>query len=220
MAHDVDLKDLEKKMFRSMSEDGLIEMLVGMLLLTTAMSNCMREVGYSAMTVRLVAYPLMFLGVILVFIGKRYVTIPRLGMVRFSPGRQKKRMKVVLALTASIVFMNIMTVVVISQGGGGGVSGELLSAMLASALVATVIMIIFGLIAHVYEYPRLVVVGVLFGSAELTYTYVSHTTDIGYAGLAIFGIAGGAVLAMGAAALDRFVKRYPLPGARRAPDGA
>ena len=93
MEKDGDLETLEKKMFRAMSEDGLIEMLVGVLLLATALSNTMGELGYSGMLVRLVAYPLMFFGVFMVFLGKKYVTIPRLGMVRFSPGRQKKRMK-------------------------------------------------------------------------------------------------------------------------------
>ena len=91
MSQNLDLKALERKAFRSVHQDGLWDIYLGGMLLALSLFFSIPENGEGELNYTLLA----LLGVAIVFavfqLGKKYVTVPRMGQVRFGPERQKRK---------------------------------------------------------------------------------------------------------------------------------
>ncbi len=106
----IDLKNLERKAWTSYFSDGLLDIYLGLLLFSIAMM----ETGMGGIENRWLRY-LVYLGLILVswfifWLGRRFITIPRLGRVKFGSGRQVRKSRMVLLLVL-LVAINILLVV-------------------------------------------------------------------------------------------------------------
>ena len=99
------LKELESKAFLSYQKDGLLDIVIGFILLVGVLSSTLSEQGVSD-TIRILSYvPLIIMGPALIFYyGKKKITIPRLGHVIFGPKRKRDRKK----LIAAILIINLV----------------------------------------------------------------------------------------------------------------
>ncbi len=90
------LKEIERRAYRSTFEDGIYDIQFGLLFLIVACIPILEIVGIS----RLFGYSLLIISPILLpWLGKRYITIPRMGAVEFGPKR-KSKMRLLLAIGA------------------------------------------------------------------------------------------------------------------------
>ncbi len=94
MADQFDLKSIERRAFRSTFEDGLWDMYLGLVVAAMAVFMYRPASGYSPLNI-ILAVLVTILAYNLYRAGKRYITLPRMGQVRFGPIR--KRRKAVLA---------------------------------------------------------------------------------------------------------------------------
>jgi hypothetical protein len=91
-----DLKRLEKKAFRATHQDGLWDIQMGGIVMSMAVlayletSDAFPLLQFSIFLLGLGASFLIF------WAGKKYVTIPRLGQVKFGPHRQRRKRTLVL----------------------------------------------------------------------------------------------------------------------------
>ncbi len=95
----MDLKTLEKSAWKSFHKDGLWDIYLGLILWALAifLGSGMEVIENDAW--RLFAYTLLIGGAFLVFwAGKRYITIPRLGLVKFGPARKRRKLHLALIL--------------------------------------------------------------------------------------------------------------------------
>ena len=79
---DTDLKKIESKVWTSYFKDGLWDIFFGLMLLTMGLRTLTDNVLFTFG---------MLAAVLVHILGKRWITVPRLGVVRFSETRRKKR---------------------------------------------------------------------------------------------------------------------------------
>ena len=85
MLSPLNLKQIEKKAYRSIYNDGLYDISWGLLLLGFGLSPLLKDVGFPK-PFDLFLMPLAAL--LILFLGKKYLTVPRLGIVRFRDNHQ------------------------------------------------------------------------------------------------------------------------------------
>lgn len=107
MSDSLDLKNIEKKAFRAVHQDGLWDIYIGGVVL------CMSFLAYStageAKPILRFGLYLAGMGVFYLFYwgGKKYLTTPRLGQVKFGPRRQKRKLTMMIVL-AGIVLLQVV----------------------------------------------------------------------------------------------------------------
>lgn len=104
-----DLKQVERKAYRSFYQDGLWDLYLGILL--TWLFSADLWIGELS---KLPFYAIYLGGVfvlwLLFYAGRRTITTPRLGQVRFRAARRARRLKMIILLPISIA-LNLGTVV-------------------------------------------------------------------------------------------------------------
>lgn len=116
MSIPINLKELEQRAFRRTYEDGLLEINIGGLLVSFSVFAFNVFPGEAFESV--VAVGLCMVGLVitnLVFwLGKKYITLPRIGMVKFRPQRQKRKRDLIVALS---IIVGIQVLAVLLQFG-------------------------------------------------------------------------------------------------------
>jgi hypothetical protein len=189
----LDLKRLERTAWRSFHQDGLWDVFLGLVLLAVGISSL---VGSDWLNLMLT---LAALGVMAS--GKHFVTVPRMGAVRFGPERRAKNRKV-----AALLFLTVLLGVALYAAAVTNL--EVLGwqanrGVLTTLAMSLVLLVIFGGIAYWLDFPRMLLLGFAFAAAFAT-SRLLHTP-------VTFLVAGGTVLFWGVALFARFVRKHPLP---------
>jgi len=215
MSQNIDLKALEKKVFTSFHQDGLIDLFLGFMMLISILSSTLDASGVSD-SVRIVIYlPLMvILGPVLYVLGKKYLTFPRMGYVKLGSKQSRKRRIIVFAIiTAVLLTLVILTAILGNSAGNAGSVLGIGAEYWSSAIVTLIIIGIFSIIALLLMVPRFYLLGIIVGMSEPLYMLLKHYTYIHYIGVIAYGIPAVILLVMGTIILNRFIKKYPLPEA-------
>lgn len=213
MSQHFDLKPIEKKIYVSFHQDGLIDLFLGFLMLVSILSSTLDASGV-ADAVRIAIYaPLMvIIGPGLYMLGKKYITFPRLGYVKLgSKQRRKRRIVIFFIITAVLLTLIILKLIAGNQANNVGPVFGIKAEFWSSAIVTLIIMGIFSILAFVLMTPRFYLLGIIMGISEPMYTLLIHYTHIKYISVIAYGVPGVLLFALGAIVLTRFVKKYPLP---------
>ncbi len=98
-----DLKGLEKKAFRATHQDGLWDIYMGGVVMSMAVlayseaSDAFPLLRFSIFLLGLGAAYLIF------WAGKKYITTPRLGQVKFGPQRQRRKRTLVMVMSGLVL---------------------------------------------------------------------------------------------------------------------
>nr|QNO46757.1 hypothetical protein DEIDBPHB_00006 [Methanosarcinales archaeon ANME-2c ERB4] len=84
MAQKINLKELEKKAWASTFEDGITDIGAGLILLVSTICQIFNESSPYL-------YPLFVVPALFIIVAKRYITVPRMGFVKFSRERTRKK---------------------------------------------------------------------------------------------------------------------------------
>ena len=204
MNQKINLKEIEKKTYRSTFEDGLYDIGWGLLLSGFGMIPLLKDFGFPT-PLNLVLMPLSAL--LVIFLGKKYITVPRLGFVKFGKKRQAQK-KCISNLASIIIPVQIALIIMVRiQALPNFLTAE--SNLTLPILISIFIIIIFAIIAHVINFPRFFIYGIFmaisYPTAEILYQFVGTPLD----GLIPFGISGVILLFTGVIFLIRFLNKYP-----------
>jgi hypothetical protein len=192
MSGQPNLKELERRAWRSTFEDGIWDLFFGTTLLWIAASRLIH--------VELVNV-LLALGTVAAFIvAKRVITVPRMGMVKFGSGRKKKRATTATLLTVSVVLTGLL-----GYMAAGDATGEWIrnNQTVVDVMFAAWAYFVFALMAHWLDFPRLYLIGLVYALV------FSHLLPID---TSVTALVGGALIAVpGLVQLIRFLRKYPLP---------
>ena len=103
MSHTIDLRELEKKAYRSFFEDGIWDIYLGLMLLVIGGGPALLALGASLMWAASAPLAAAVLGMLIFYGGKRHLTVPRLGAVQFGAARTLRRKKTSLVLACSVL---------------------------------------------------------------------------------------------------------------------
>jgi hypothetical protein len=200
MMNDVNLKEIERKAFTSYFHDGMWEIYGGLILLGFGLTM---HTGWEYMIVIFVAMAMVPL-----LIRKRIV-IPRLGIVKFSPERQAKTKKSVLAATITLTFtalLGMMFFILFSTNTMPRWLEVWMSDYFLAffgGMVAVIIIAAAFLVSVKRFYAYAVLVFFSF--------YLSSVLRPGDMDAIPILVAGGLILFSGAVLLIRFLRNNPLP---------
>lgn len=191
MAADMDLRALEKRVYMSFHEDGIIDIFVGLLLILDGwlmLSGNPAFVGVAAAMI------------FLIMPVKKLITLPRMGLVKFSHARNKHLTRIMLLLLALGVLMFLLVALLISSGifSQGGREHIDLVFGLMFALPAGVGVVLTGqkrYLLYVAGSPVLFLLGYL-----LIWPFP-----------VILILIGALVMVSGGITLLQFLKKYPRP---------
>jgi hypothetical protein len=190
MTETIDLKAIERKAWASYFEDGLLDIFLGAMLLIGGIRSITDYAWYTLLIVPLI---------LVLPLGKKLITTPRLGHVKFGPARKLKQTKVIAVLTISV--LATFALLMLPKSGFA-----LPAKMLISPIMAGWIAVVFGIIAYYLDFTRLFTYGLLFAISEV----LSGLFGV-YIGAMAQTISGIAVLLIGLFVLTRFLRKYPQP---------
>jgi len=212
MTQEIDLKQIERKAWTSFFQDGLLDILMGLLLLLMVVPDLLSDVFPSKLWQYGTNAALAGLAFVVFWAGQRFITMPRLGRVRFGRARKVKKMRLAPILTAASILTGIlMASILLAHRNGGSVLEAVAGSRAQAALgLAVWIILIFSLASYFMDFTRGYVIGVLCA--------------LGLAGTVLFDnqimflLAGGVIVLMGLVVFIRFLCKYRITMQEDAPN--
>jgi len=205
MTEKMNLKELEKKTYRFTFQDGIYDIMFGFLFVSFALAPIIRELiglGY-----------ILFIGIpapLLLTLGKKYITTPRIGIVKFGMNRQNSQKKQII-ISIILVLITIILLMMTITNIFPGTFGSMLNGYIVPLVIGISTIIGMGIFAYIKDFPHLCIYGMIIGLAiivaEVLYKIVGTPLD----GILAFGIPGLLVLFYGSFILFKFLQKYPLP---------
>ncbi len=190
MAPTVDLEHVEQQVWTDYFADGLWEIFLATLMLTTFLRTY---------TNSLWAYLLMAGGILAMVIGKKRITEPRLGRVKFGPHREARRSTLMVIILVVVVATAVL--LVLPQLGVDMRMENWVGIALAGMVTA-----VFLVTAYLLNFRR------MYGYAGLIGGAIFITEVWGEAaGMWAHLIGGLLLLAAGLFLLVQFLRRYDIP---------
>jgi hypothetical protein len=209
MENQINLKEIEKRAFRSTYQDGLWDIYYGLIVVFMAIFLDRPEEGFTSLNIILMligfaaAYGLFFL-------AKRFITSPRLGQVKFG-GVRKKRNKIFAWVMGSFIFCQVILLGITTLGWLNPAFGERLSALIGGhsneylfvSLIGSCIVGIGMLVsAYFSEFLRGYYIAILMALAVFLMLFYDQP---------VFpAIIGALIIIPGVMLLVRFLRQYPL----------
>ncbi|UCH42814.1 MAG: hypothetical protein JSW16_08420 [Dehalococcoidales bacterium] len=106
----INLKELERKAFLSTYQDGLWDMCIGLIVICMSFFLYRPATGYSPLNIVLVL-ACMALACALFLAGKKFITLPRMGQVKFGEKRTRRRKTMAIVLGVVVLFQAALLVI-------------------------------------------------------------------------------------------------------------
>jgi hypothetical protein len=204
MKEPIDLKKLEQKAWTSYFQDGLWDIYLGLLLFILALMLTVLE-GFIQGRLDYVFY-LVFIGIAwwLFQTGRRRITIPRLGMAKFSVQRRKKKKRLALVMGAMVLVNVLLIFLTVAANRYPETWGHLIPGRLAMSIVIGVFAgSAIAFFAYFNDFTRGYYIAVVYG---LTFILVEVLNNP-----LIFWAGGAFTLIPGLFLLFRFLRQHPMP---------
>jgi hypothetical protein len=199
------LKEIERRAYRSTFKDGIYDVLFGMVFVILALIPVLASLGIS----RFYGYLLGIVTLLFTWLGKRVITVPRLGAVVFGPRRKMKK-RMLFLICAAVFFLQLPLLMITLGNGFPGIPEGILSMPLTLGLILAPFLLIA---AFLLDYPRLYVYIAIFAfaipHAGILRNFVAEPFNLSVS----FGVPGVAILIFGLALFFRFLREYQKPSA-------
>lgn len=193
------LKDVEQRAYRSTFQDGLTDIAWACLFLIFAWIPVLEAIGIS----RFYGYPFVLVPALIVWLGKRYITVPRLGVVEFGSVRKTHRRYTAIIGIIALLLMLPLIIMMFTGRTPARPAWMTIGLIAAPAVAIGVVLLRFS---RMYVYAMLFLFGIV--ASEFLRAYV----DPPYGSLVAFGIPGLIIAVYGFYLLFGFLKTYPGPG--------
>jgi len=208
MSHTIDLKELEKKAYRSFFKDGIWDVYLGLLLLAMGGAPALLAIGATMVWAAAAGLLLSSLGVAFFFAGKKYLTVPRLGAVQFGPARTLRRKKTSLVLACSaLVGIALLALTATRSLPSLGLAGVPTVAIIFAANC----LIVFSLGAYYLDFDRLYVYGLLYAVAFPLAVVLTEHWGAAAGFLVAYALSAVPMIVVGVSLFVRFLREYPVP---------
>jgi hypothetical protein len=213
MSVNLNLREMERRAFRSTYQDGLWDIYIGGTVAGFALLTNIPDSEEFPLARFLLFFGVLALSNLIFWAGKKYITLPRLGQVRFGAERRKRKRTLGLILAGIIAIQ--ATIVLLSIGlwakpelasGVSFLSGDhQVSDLLVASLGALFVGPSMALIAYFNDFPRGYYVALILSAAVFLMIWSGKPIYLLVA--AAFIILPGVVLFL------RFLQQHPRPPA-------
>ena len=206
ITENIDLKEIEKKTWRSTFEDGILDIYFGILVLGLGMGMTLSSILPNPLDKFI---PFIFIGIGLFFFltAKKYITQPRLGVVKFGLKRKGRKLKTLIMLSINFIILLILFLIrfinpELSLDFPGYLEGLILGLLFITAPICFA--------AYFIQYSRFYFIGLLVGLSFFLSDLFSIFIPEPFDTLIVFSIVSGAIIVMGIISLIKFIRKYPI----------
>ena len=202
MSTQLNLNEIERKAFRSTYEDGLWDIDYGLIVVGMSLFLYHPETGYSPTNI-ILSTLIIALAYFVFWAGKKFITVPRMGEVKFGPERKQKAKRLAIILGVFVLFQSALVGLTalgwLSNTLSKYDAGLLVVALIGSSIVGTSMIVV----AYFSDFPRGYYIAIMMALAVFLMIYTNQP---------IYAIVIGALIIIpGAVLFFRFLKKYPLP---------
>ena len=212
MSHMTDFYKVQQHTRRLLTfEDGLWDMLLGMMFLALALYPVTRAWLGPEWNIVLFLVLLGFL-VSIQLLVRQHISSPRIGYAR---GTRSPRLRLLVGFTVFMVLLTLGMVVLTLLGPASKSNPSEVTANSAgrSYLVEFIVILVMGFIFSALGYffgvDRMHAYGWMLGLANLASVYMEHKA--GWTFMGPLALVAGIILVIGVARFARFLHKYPLP---------
>jgi hypothetical protein len=200
----IDLKKLERRAWSSYFQDGLTDFNIGILMLATAFQEtCLGSIENSLLRI-LIFTGIALFGCLLAMLARRYMTVPRLGRVKFSVNRRSKGWQLSVILGVLVLLTVLMVLVTALANRYPDTWGRIMPSGLGMPVfVAIFVGGIFALIAWFIDFWRGYIIAFLYAIS----IFLAMVLDAYW----VFWISGSLVTVTGIVLFILFLKNHPMP---------
>lgn len=207
MAQNISLKQIERKAWKSSFQDGLLDILFGFMLLVLGIPDLFPDIFTSEMRQNAAYVVFAVLGLLIMWAGKRFISLPRMGRAKFGPTRKARQTRVAVIYAISViagVIVFLMAMLAASSSPSPWIQRLGARGFIALASGAWMLFIL-GLASYFTDFTRGYVIAVFYA--------------LGFAGTVLLSnprvmlLAGSPIILMGAVVFIRFLRTYPKPEA-------
>ena len=213
MPQQISLKEAERKTFTSAYQDGLWDILIGCFILEFAIAPFLsRSLGdLWASAVFLPFWALVYLAIWLI---RKYVVTPRVGVVKFGAWRRTR-------LTRFTVIMLVVNLVAFVLGMLAAANFAILPSWAPVACLSLIMLAGCSAAAYLLDFTRLYTYGILFALSPLVGEWLYVHVKAPHHGFPItFGITAGTAILIGLVKFILLLRDYPLPAEASPSQGA
>jgi hypothetical protein len=190
------LKEIERRAYRSTFADGIYDIQFGLIFLAFALIAILEVIGVSSF----IGYSLLLIPLIIPWLGKRYITIPRMGKVEFGEKRKRRKL-IIIIVSTTILFLTLPLIIMIIKQNSSGALGLRLIAIFAAPL--------FVLAVYTTDFPRLYIYAVLLIAGVIMAEFLLSQIGSPLNAVISFGLPGIVITAIGIKLLFKFIRTYP-----------
>ncbi len=205
MAEQLDLKALERKAWRSFFDDGLWDIYLGLLLGLMGFNSLLaHKTSLSDDQSTTIYIGLMLIIMVVFWLSKRFIVVPRIGRAKF---QAKKRHKI-----HAVLFISVIVGLIAWWFAAGMINAPSDQRDNFTALFPLIFalnaLLVFGLIGYFTSFERLYYIGVLFALPVPIdqWLYDSYGINLDYI---LFLIPAAIIIGVGIWYFIRFLKSYP-----------
>jgi len=202
MTEKINLKEVEKRIWSSIFQDGLIDIFIGCIVLMFALAPILSE-SIGDFWSSFIFLPFWALIYILILVTKRNIIIPRTGIVKFGSIRKKKLITVNILISSVICLGLILGIILLTDFNVPG--------WIHAARFGVIILISALLAAYFLDFYLLIFYGILCALSPIIGEWLWINLNITHHGFPItFGFAASLIIGIGLIKFIRCLKHNPL----------
>lgn len=204
MSSQISLKEAERKAYKSTFDDGLWDILLGWYFLSFVfaiyLSPALGDFWSSAATI-----PIWVLAFLVIWLVRKYIVKPRIGIVKFGQLRKARLMKFTLVMLVANTIALILGII-------AALSFGIVPGQVYSILFGMMLLIGFSIAAYFLDINRFYIYGLLLGLTPLVGEWLWSHGYASHHGLPIcFGITAGIMILTGLVIFIRLLHNNPIP---------
>ncbi len=207
MSQNISLKEVERKVFTSTFRDGVWDIVLGLWLLMMGVAPLLEEsMPLSDWWIMILSVPVM----LVLWSGKKFITIPRMGLVKFGPNR-KSLLRLMLTIVSVTLFLSLFLGVLFATNS---IPSELATGISIPVIAWVALFIVgFSVAAYFLNLNRLYAYGVLYAVTLPVRIILKQIPDLRSISLCGYFVSASIILLIGTTLLIRFLRDYPIPTA-------
>jgi hypothetical protein len=204
MSQPISLKDAERKVFITATNDGLWDILIGCFFLMFALAPLFSgSLGDFWSSVVFLPFWALVYGLIL--LTRKYAILPRIGSVKFGRVRINRLRKFSLTMLMINLLAFLAGLVVAVKGKG-------LPGLGITLMFGLILLTVFSFAAFLLGFTRLYLYGLLAALSPLVGEWLYRNANATHHGLPVtFGFTAGFVILVGLIIFIRLIRENPLP---------
>ena len=204
MSKKISLKDTERKAFNTAFQDGLVDIGIGGFMLMFAIGPFVTPYLGDFWASIVIFLPLWTILFPALWLARKYVVTPRVGVVNYGPWRVSKIKRFNVIILIFLVFSLIIGIL-------SAVEFDAVPGWIHAARFSLVFLLAFIIPAYFLDFTRLYVYGTLIALAPLIGEILYQYLKVPHHGYAVtFGLPAFLIIITGVARFIRFVRDHPL----------